>query len=194
MRVSHRKWLKYCEARVFPVSVELVVRVFGRTSVTRQSELRTDVRCENRLSELLDRRAYPPLNRQFVVSCCRSTGVLTPWYGADQRRRVLLRRRRVVTGVVVAIDAPTRGRTGRLQPSYVIDDANRRTSSTSSTSLTRTTCWIAVRCRCCRCLFRHCRRACCRLCPCCGCMCVCLVSFIYSSWGLPYRITLYSLL
>jgi len=28
----------------FPVSAELVVQVFGRTSVTRQSELRTDVR------------------------------------------------------------------------------------------------------------------------------------------------------
>ena len=28
----------------FPVSAELVVRVFGRTSVARQSELRTNVR------------------------------------------------------------------------------------------------------------------------------------------------------
>jgi len=44
MRVSRRKLLEYCEARTFPVSVELLVRVFGRTSVTRQSELRTDVR------------------------------------------------------------------------------------------------------------------------------------------------------
>ena len=48
----------------------------------------------NRLSELLDRRAYPLLNRHFVVSCRRSTLVLTPWSGADQRRRVVLRHRR----------------------------------------------------------------------------------------------------
>ena len=32
------------KARVFPVNVQLVVRVFGRTTVTRQSELGTDVR------------------------------------------------------------------------------------------------------------------------------------------------------
>ena len=48
----------------------------------------------NRLSELLDRRAYPLLNRNLVVSCRWSTVVLTPWSGADQQHRVVLRHRR----------------------------------------------------------------------------------------------------
>ena len=44
MRVSQASdWNTVESARVF-VSVTLVVRVFGRTSVIRQSELRTDVR------------------------------------------------------------------------------------------------------------------------------------------------------
>jgi len=47
----------------------------------------------SRLSELLDRRACPLLNRHLVVSCCRSTVVLTPWSGADQGRSVVLRHR-----------------------------------------------------------------------------------------------------
>jgi len=48
----------------------------------------------NRLSELLDRRACSLLNRHLVVSCRRSTVVLTPWSEPDQRRRVVLRHRR----------------------------------------------------------------------------------------------------
>ena len=48
----------------------------------------------SRLSELLDRRACPLLNRHLVVSCRRSTVVLTPWSGADQRRLLVLRHRR----------------------------------------------------------------------------------------------------
>ena len=62
----------------------------------------------------------------------------------------------VVTGVAVAFEALTRGRTGRLQPGYVLDDADRGTSSTSST-LTRSTRWNDIRCRCrCCCRCRSC--------------------------------------
>jgi len=94
MRVSQESdWNTAESARVFS-SVTLVVRVFGRTSVLRQTKLRTDVRLVSRLSKLLDQRACPLLNRHLVVSCCRSTVVLTRWSGADQRRRVVLRHRR----------------------------------------------------------------------------------------------------
>ena len=53
MRVSQESdWNTVESARVLS-SVTLVVRVFGRTSVLRHSELRTDVHWVNRLSELL---------------------------------------------------------------------------------------------------------------------------------------------
>ena len=48
-------------------------------------------------------------------------GTTTPRYRADQRRRVKLRRRRVMTGVADAFKAPTRGRSGRLQPCFDVD-------------------------------------------------------------------------
>ena len=46
-------------------------------------------------------------------------------------------------------EAPPRGRSGRPLPGYVLDDADRGKSSTSST-LTRSTRWNDIRC-CCRC-------------------------------------------
>ena len=136
----------------------------------------------SRLSELLDRRACPLLNRHLVVSCRRSTVVLTPWSGADQRRRVVLRHRRDGPGAPttppcrdgrcrrdrreVAPAVSSRATSLRRQPCHVVDVAavnelpNRRPPPLL------------------RCLLRRCRRVCCcRLCPRCGCMCV-SVSFL----------------
>ena len=122
-----------CELRAFPVRTEFV-ELSSKSSDVRdilvsRSRVRTS---KERLDRMYCLTAEPTLRRQLSPVNWRTT----PWFGADQRRRMIPRRRRVVTGVAVAFGAPTRGRTGRLQPGYVFDDADRGTSSTSSTTLT----------------------------------------------------------